>query len=261
MPYALVTGGSRGIGRAIAHCLAQRHYNLLLVARTENQLAEIAEKWEQQYSIEVHYLCQDLTLHDAAPTVAGWVRQHEWPVQVLVNNAGYGRWGNFHELSLESQHKMLRINMDTLFDLTYLMIPILRKQAPAYVLNVGSMAGFQAMATLNAYAASKSFVNLFTRALHDELKPLNISVTLLSPGSVDTNFVAVSGMHHMEKIAQRTSMTAEEVAKAAVKALFKGKKQITPGLPNRLAAFAIKHLPKTWVEKISASVYKLKNKY
>lgn len=260
MPYALITGGSKGIGQAIAECLAQRHTDLLIVARTENIMAENARQWKEKYGIEVHYYCYDLRLPDAARQVFDWVHIHQWPVNILINNAGYGRWGKFNELSLDSQQKMLRINMHTLFDLTYLMIPLLQKNHPAYILNVGSMAGLQAMASLNAYAASKAFVNLFSRALHDELKPLDISVTLLSPGSVNTNFVSVSGMHHMENLARKTSMSADAVAQAAVKALFQKKKQVTPGFPNRLTAFAIKHLPKAWVEHIAASVYKLKEK-
>lgn len=258
MSYALITGGSKGIGQAIARDLARRHFNLLLVARGEKALADHAGQLQTAYGVQVHYLSCDLSLPDAAGQVAGWVLNNGWGLKILVNNAGYGRWGNFHELSLSAQQKMLRINVNTLFDLTHLLIPNLQLNKPAYILNVGSMAGFQAMATLNAYAASKSFVNLFSRALHDELKPTGISVTLLSPGSVNTNFVSSSGMQHMEKIARRTAMTADQVAEIAIKALFKGKKQITPGWTNRLVSLLIKHLPKQLVERVAASAYKLK---
>ena len=177
-----------------------------------------------------------------------------------VNNAGYGLWGYFRELSGESQHHMLQINMMTLFDLTYDLLPILSDHTPSYILNVGSMAGLQAMPSLSGYSASKAFVNTFSRALHDELKPLGITVTVLTPGSVDTNFVAVSGMTHMEEMAKKTSMTPEVVAEAAVRAMFNKKKQVTPGFSNRLASFGVKHMPKGWIEHLVASMYRKKDR-
>lgn len=258
MAYALVTGASKGIGKAIANCLAERKFNLLIVARSENLLLENANFWKEKYDIEVHLFPIDLTQPDAAVKVLEWIHFHQWQVQVLVNNAGYGLWGYFHELSTEAQDKMLQINMQTLFNLTHLMLPLLKKNIPAYILNVGSMAGLQAMPSLSAYSASKAFVNTFSRALHEELRPLNIYVTLLAPGSVDTHFVEVSGMHHMEKIAKKTSMQPEEVAEIAVKALFNRKKQVIPGFSNRLAAYGIKHLSKSLIEKLMASLYRKK---
>lgn len=259
MAYALVTGASKGIGKEIARCLARRQYALLLVARSEDLLQAHATEWSRQYGVEVHYLALDLSLPGAARQVHGWVDRHHWPVQVLVNDAGYGLWGYFHALEREAQNRMLQINMQTLFDLTYLMLPILRENAPAYILQVGSMAGMQAMPSLAGYSASKAFVNTFSRALHEELKPYQVYVTLLAPGSVDTHFVEVSGMHHMEKMAKKTSLSAAVVAGQAIDAMFKRKRQITPGLSNRITAWAIKHLPKSWVEKVIASVYRKKD--
>lgn len=259
MPYALITGASKGIGKAISECLAKRKYDLLLVARSEDLLAQHAERMRQQYSIQVRYLSLDLSGPHAARELSDWVKTNQWPVQVLINNAGYGLWGYFRELSGESQDRMLQINMHTLFNLTYDLLPVLSANRPAYILNVGSMAGLQAMPSLSAYAASKAFVNTLSRGLHEELKPQGISVTLLAPGSVDTHFVAVSGMHHMEKMAKKTSMTPEAVARIAVNRLFQGKKQVIPGFSNRLAALGIKLLPKGWIEKTVANLYRKKD--
>lgn len=258
MAYALVTGASKGIGKAVAACLAQRKFDLLIVARSENLLKENAAFWKEKYGIEVYYFPIDLTQPDAAEKLVEWINSHQWKVQVLVNNAGYGLWGYFYDLSTEAQDKMLQINMQTLFNLTHRMLPLLKNNTPAYILNVGSMAGLQAMPSLSAYSASKAFVNTFSRALHEELLPQNIYVTLLAPGSVDTHFVEVSGMHHMEKIAKKTSMQPGEVAEIAVNALFKKKKQIIPGFSNRLAAYGIKHLSKNLIEKLMASLYRKK---
>lgn len=259
MSYALITGASKGIGKSIAESLARRNYDLLLVARSEDLLESLASEWQEKYRIQVQWLVKDLTQPAAAREVTEWVRAGQWPLQILVNNAGYGLWGYFRELSGDSQHHMLQINMMTLFDLTYDLLPILSAHTPAYILNVGSMAGLQAMASLSAYSASKAFVNTFSRALHDELKPLGVSVTVLTPGSVDTHFVEVAGMTHMEAIAKKTSMTPEAVAEAAVRAMLNKKKQVTPGFSNRLASFGIKHLPKGWIENLVASMYRKKN--
>ncbi|HEX5554572.1 MAG TPA: SDR family oxidoreductase [Chitinophagaceae bacterium] len=260
MSYALVTGASKGIGKAIARCLAGRGYGLLLVARSEELLRENAEKWKNEYSVDVRYLSMDLSAPDSPQRVFEWVNESGVPLNILINNAGYGLWGNFHTLSLERQMNMLQINITTLVNLTHKMIPLLQKNTPAYILNVGSMAGLQAMPSVNAYSASKAFVNSFSRGLYHELKPSGIQVTVLVPGSVDTNFVEVSGMQHMEEKARRASMSAEQVAGIAVKALFNKKIAVIPGGSNRLMAFGIKHLPKFWVEKMAASLYRKREK-
>lgn len=258
MTYALVTGASKGIGKAIAERLAERGFGLLLVARTGELLQQQAELLEKKYGIKAHSLALDLSNSASAEKMAAWVNGLGVPLQVLVNNAGYGIWGNFAELSLDRQLHMLQINIATLFEATHRLIPLLKNSAPAYILNVGSMAGLQAMPSVAAYAASKAFVNTFSRGLSHELKPQGISVTVLVPGSVDTNFVEVSGMQHMEQKARKASMTAQEVAAAAVDALFKKKIAVIPGFSNRLMAFAVKHLPRIWVEQTVARLYRKK---
>jgi short-subunit dehydrogenase len=255
MTYALVTGASKGIGKAIAERLAERGFGLLLVARSGELLQQQADLLEKKYGIKAHSLALDLSNSGSAEKMAGWVSGLDVPLGVLVNNAGYGIWGSFGELSLDRQLHMLQINIATLFEATHRLIPLLKKNAPAYILNVGSMAGLQAMPSVAAYAASKAFVNTLSRGLSHELRPAGISVTVLIPGSVDTNFVEVSGMQHMAQKAGRNSMTAEQVATAAVDALFKKKIAVIPGFSNRLMAFAMKHLPRVWVEQVIAKLY------
>ncbi len=259
MSYALITGSSKGIGKAIAECLAKRKYDLLLVARSENLLQQVAKEINDKYKVDVKWLSLDLSRLDSASQVKNWVVQNNFSVSVLVNNAGYGLWGNFHELSLEEQNDMVQLNVGTLINLTYLMIPVLQKEPKAYILNTGSMAGLQAIPTLNLYAASKAFVNTFTRALAHELKQTNISVSLLAPGSVDTNFVERSGMLHMQKMSDKMAMTAEVVADISVKGMFKGKREIVPGFSNRFGALMVRLLPKSVIEKIASSLYKKKD--
>lgn len=259
MNYVLITGSSKGIGKAIAECFAKRKYDVLLVARSEILLQQVATEIIDTYNVDVKYAVIDLAENNSAARVKDWIVQNNFPVSVLVNNAGYGLWGNFHELPLEEQNNMLQLNVGTLINLTYLMIPVLQKQPEAYILNTGSMAGLQALPTLNLYAASKVFVNNFTRALRHELKKTNISVSLLVPGSVDTGFVKRSGMLHMQKMADKMSMTAAAVAEIAVKGMLSGKREIVPGLSNRFSAAMIKLLPRILIENIAGSLYKKKD--
>ena len=256
--YALVTGGSKGIGKAIAECLAKKKYNLLLVARSEKLLRDVAEEINHQFNVDVKWLALDLSAPQAASELKNWVTRNNFPVSILINNAGFGLWGNFHELSLEDQNNMLRLNVFTLVDLTWLMIPVLRLQPKSYILNTGSLAGLQAVPTLNLYAASKAMVNSFTRGLWYELKNTNISVSLLSPGSVRTNFMDRAGLQHLQKTAEKFSMDPEEIAAIAVKGMFLGKKEIMPGFVNRFSAAMVKILPKSFIENVTASAYKKK---
>src|SRR5690348_11266182 len=145
MTYALVTGASKGIGKAIAACLAERGFGLLLIARSEGLLRQNAEELQEKYRIKAHYLALDLSQAGSGERAAAWAAGLGVPLNVLVNNAGYGIWGNFHLVSLERQMHMLQINIATLFELTYRLIPVLQKNTPAWILNVGSMAGLQAM--------------------------------------------------------------------------------------------------------------------
>ncbi|MEO8853024.1 MAG: SDR family oxidoreductase [Ginsengibacter sp.] len=256
--YALVTGGSKGIGKAIAECLAKKKYNLLLVARSEEILRDVAEEINKEYNVDVKWLALDLSESTAASQVNNWITKNNFQVSILINNAGYGLWGNFHELPLEDQNNMLRLNVFTLVNLTYLMIPALMLQPKAYILNTGSLAGYQAMPTLNLYAASKALVNFFTRALRYELKDTSISVSLLSPGSVRTNFMDRAGLQHLQKTADKFSMDPEEIAAIAVKGMFHEKKEIMPGFVNRFTAGLVKLMPKSFIENVTASAYKKK---
>ena len=258
MSYALVTGSSKGIGKAIAENLAKRKYNVLLVARSEKLLRELAEDIKQKYEVDANWIALDLSKLTAAAEVENWVKQNNFPVSILINNAGYGLWGNFHELALEDQNNMLRLNTHTLVNLTYLMIPVLMIQPNSYILNTGSLAGYQAMPTFNLYAASKALVNFFTRGLRHELKDTNISVSLLSPGSVRTNFMERAGLGHLQKMSEKISMDPEEIAAIAVKGMFAKKKEIMPGLINQFSAAMIKILPKSFIENVAASAYKKK---
>lgn len=256
MTYALITGASKGIGLSMAHALASRKYNLLLIARSEKELAAAAATLESQHQVKVAWLAIDLSLPDSAPRVAEWCKAGQYPISILINNAGYAVWGNFEDRSLEEHQQMIQVNAETPVALCHYLLPTLRQQSQSYILNVSSTAAYQAVSTLALYAASKSFMLLFTRGLRQELKGSNVAVSCLCPGPVKTNFIDRAGMQAIKETADKYGMMPDDVAEAAIKGMFKKKAEMIPGFTNALTAFLTKIVPKGLVENIAANLYK-----
>lgn len=255
MKTALVTGGSRGIGRALALELARRGYNLLLTARSAADLEQVAAE-ARLLGREAHVLPLDLAGTNAAATLATWVQAQPGELTVLVNNAGYGIWGRFEELPLESQLNMLQLNMQLPIMLTHLLLPALHRAKKAYVLNVASTAAYQAVPTLALYAASKAFLLSFSRGLRYELRESGVSVCCLSPGSTSTNFADRAGMNaELQATANKVAMTPEQVAQAGIRALLAGEAEIIPGALNKVSAALTSVVPKSLTERIAAGIY------
>ncbi|CAL1519869.1 SDR family NAD(P)-dependent oxidoreductase [Chitinophaga sp. MM2321] len=256
MSYALVTGAAKGIGKAIAAELAARNYHLLLVDFDGNTLAATAEALAAQYHVNVHTLHQDLSEPDALLHITAWTSSWHDQLNVVVNNAGYGLNGAFENSSLPEQFNIIDVNIKAQVGLSYAYIPVLRKFQRAYLLNLASTTAYQTVPYLNIYAASKAFALSFTRGLRHELRDSPISVSALSPGSTDTDFVNRARMGDAtRKLADRFNMTPEKVASIAIDGLFKGKAEIIPGFINKLNAFLPKFFPKTFVEKIAGNIY------
>jgi short-subunit dehydrogenase len=256
MEYALITGASKGIGKAVAEELARRKFNLLLVARSGELLQQVAYDMETRYGIKADWLALDLSSADAAQKVIDWCRAKQYSVGVLVNNAGYGLSGPFEKYALSEHLNMMQLNMTTLVSLTRLFLPELRRQPRAYILNIASSAAYQAVPGLSLYAATKSFVLAFSRGLHQELHKTTVSVTCISPGATDTDFpnraqVGEKGM----KAAQKLNMTPAAVASLAVKAMLAGKAELITGFVNKLGAAMAWLLPKTLVERTAMKIY------
>lgn len=258
MPFALITGGNKGIGKCIATELAKRKYPVLLVARDEKSLQEHASSLSNTYGIAAHYLALDLGKIDATRILMDWITSNNYNVGILVNNAGYGLSGLFTKYSANDHILMMRVNMEVPVAITAALIPMLTKNAPAYILNVASTAAYQAVPGLTAYAASKSFILSFSRGLGHELKNNGISVTAVSPGSTDTNFANRADVGPKAlKTAEKVNMTPEAVAKIAVAALFDKKPEVIAGIINKLGAFFVWLLPKKLAESIAAGLYGL----
>jgi len=256
-PYALITGASKGIGKAIAYELAKQGYPLLLVARSEDELKVLSDDLQVKYGINTAVLSIDLSINGASQKVTDWIETNYFPVGILINNAGYGVWGDFSKSSLTDQLGMMQLNMNVVVELSHLLVPILSQEKQAYILNISSTAAYQAVPTLAVYSATKAFVLSFTRALRFELAPTSISVTCFSPGPVDTGFAARAGLNALSKMAEKFNMQPDEVAKMAIKAMFSKKSEVIPGFTNIVSVYANRVLPKGFIEKTAAGIYKI----
>ncbi|MFV5685977.1 SDR family NAD(P)-dependent oxidoreductase [Flavobacterium sp. GB2R13] len=257
MTYALITGASKGIGKAIAEELAQRKYNLLLVARSADSLKEIADNLSKKHHIKVAYLAIDLSLNESTSQVYQWCEANKYQVQILINNAGYGLSGPFKSSSIAENINMMHLNTRTLVQMCHQFLPMLQQQKQAYILNIASTAAYQAVPGLCLYAATKAFVLHFSRGLRHELLGSSISVTSVSPGATNTDFASRAKVGKKAlKAAEKVNMTAEQVAKLAVNALFNKKPEIVTGFVNQLGVFFAWLLPKSILEQIAGDLYK-----
>jgi short-subunit dehydrogenase len=256
MAYALITGASKGIGKAIAIELASRKTDVLLVARSAENLQHLADELGKKYDIKTAYLALDLSAENAAQQVFDWCRKENFSINILVNNAGYGLSGKFDKYTLEENLNMLQLNTMVPVALTQLFLPQLLSQPKAYILNTASSAAYQSVPGLSLYAATKAFLLSFSRGLHQELRTTTVSVTCVSPGATDTDFVVRAQLGPKGlKAAQQVNMTPEAVAKIAVKAMFRRKPEVIAGTINKAGIFMAWLLPKGLVERTAMKIY------
>lgn len=256
MGYALVTGASKGIGKAIAEKLAAEKFDLILVARSPELLGKVATGIRERFGVKADWLSLDLSVPGASQKVFDWCGEKGYSVQALVNNAGYGLSGPFEKYSAAENLDMMQVNMSALVHLTRLFLPQLHRQSKAYILNIASSAAYQAVPLLSLYSATKAFVLFFSRGLRQELAKSSVSVSCVCPGATDTDFpnranIGEKGM----KAASRLNMTPEAVASLAVKGMLAGKGEIITGFVNKAGAFMAWLLPKTFVERTAMKIY------
>ncbi len=259
MGYALVTGASKGIGKAIAKELAKRQYDILLVARSSSQLTATAEEITKQFGVKTDCLAIDLSLPGSTYELFDWCKINKYSVEVLVNNAGYGLSGPVDKYTMDEYTAMMQVNMNAVVGLCHLFLPELKKIPQAYILNIASTTAYQSVPGLALYAASKSFVLSYSRTLTYELRKTTVSVTCVSPGSTDTDFVNRANMSkNTRKAADKFNMTPEAVAAIAVKAMLHKRTEVITGAVNKLGAFLVWLLPKKFVEAQVAAIYDIK---
>ncbi|HUF10534.1 MAG TPA: SDR family oxidoreductase [Rhodothermales bacterium] len=238
---ALVTGASSGIGLEFARLLAAEGRDLLLVARSQDRLEEIKDELVARHGVIVRCLAVDLTHQDAAERVANAAAGLF--VDLLINNAGVGVLGRFHETNRDDQLNLTRLNVDAVVELTHRFVGPMIEHGQGGVLNVASMAGFTPGPLMSTYYASKAFVVSFTEALALELRDTGVTVSALCPGPVPTNFQARAGIVRKGSTVL-PSLSARYVAEAGLKGLRAGKTVVVPGLLNKVLVAVMRVTPR-----------------
>jgi len=251
LPYALVAGGSKGIGYAIAEALAKRGYNLILIARHADSLIAAKNKLESLYQVHVDILSYDLSLDGSATAIADWCMARNIPLKMLCNVAGFGGSRDYLSLSLDSLRYMINLNIGSAMSLTLTLLPLLEKNAPSYILNVGSMAGFAPIPVKNMYSATKSAVVFFSYSLRYQLQEKNISVSVLCPGPVFTKpEIKKDTKEKLGWIGMRMAISPEKVGEIAVRETLNKKLVIVPGTISKIMAFFVRALPRRFIVAI-----------
>jgi short-subunit dehydrogenase len=243
-PYALVAGGSKGIGYGIAEALARRHYNLILIARNWDSLQSAKIKLESKYGVHVDLLSYDLSREPSADEIAQWCIQRDIPLQILCNVAGAGGARDYLATSLDTLRYMVRLNIESGMALTMKLLPLLEKNGPSYILNVASMAGFAPIPVKNMYSATKSAVIYFSYALRYQVKDKNISVSCLAPGPVFTKPEIIEDTKQkLGWLGMKMEVPAHRVGEIAVRKMLKGKLLIVPGTLAKISSWIIRAMP------------------
>jgi uncharacterized protein len=250
---ALVTGASSGIGMAFARALRARGHRLVLVARRADRLQALAQELGGPEHAGV--LALDLAARDAGEQLAAEVAAHGWSVDLLVNNAGLGHTGPFHEAPPDRLLAVVDVNVRAAVDVARRFLPPMVERRRGALINVVSMSAFQPVPFLAAYAASKAFLLSFTESLAVELRGTGVAVQALCPGNIPTEFQAVAGTDRVRF--NRTPATpAEDVARASLEALDRGKLVVIPGLKDRLSVRLQPFLPRSLVRRVAGELFR-----
>lgn len=256
-PYALITGGSKGIGYAIAEALAKRRYNLILVARAADMLLIAKNNLESVYNIHVEILVNDLSREGSADEISQWCISRDIPLKLLCNNAGMGGADDYLSASLDTMRYMVRLNVESGMALTFRLLPLLEKNTPSYILNVASMAGFAPIPIKNLYAATQSAVIFFSYALRYQLKDKNISVSCFAPGPVYTKpEIVKETKKQLGWWADKIAVSPKRAGEIAVRNTLRKKMIIVPGTLAKLISMFLRVIPTRIITAIYAAFKK-----
>jgi uncharacterized protein len=237
--WVLITGASTGIGAEFARLFAADGFNLVLIARDEARLNALARSLKSEYPIETRVVLKDLALPEAAKGI--FTATADLPVSILVNNAGFGGTGPFAASGLQKQSDMMQVNMTALVQLTHLFLQPMLKRHTGRILNVASTGAFQPGPFKAIYFATKSFVFSFSHALANEVAGSGVTVTVLCPGTTDTEFHQRSG--GKPTAGGYSMMSAPSVALAGYRGLMQGRRTVIPGLFNKITALLVRLVP------------------
>ena len=251
--WALVTGASAGIGKALAAELAAGGTNLILTARRRDRLMELAKQFHAKHKISTEIFEADLA-HPSAPNeIFQFTKEKGIAVDLLINNAGFGQYGELSSVDPQRLLDMVQVNCSAVLHLTRLFLPDMIARQHGGVLIVASTVAFQAVPYISTYAATKVFDLFLAEGLAEEMKPHGIRVCALCPGATESEFHDAAG--HPGH-ARRRGETAEKVAKTGLRALAAGKSYVISGLGNYLGAQGQRLVPRRFVTRIAAKMFR-----
>jgi uncharacterized protein len=253
--WALVTGASAGIGVALGRELAAGGTNLILTARRLDRLQELAQRLAADHKVSVEVFPADLTHTSAPEQIFSFTRNKGVPVDLLINNAGFGIYGEFASQDTGRLLDMVQVNCSAVVHLTRLYLPEMKARRRGDILIVASTAAFQSVPYISTYAATKAFDLLFAEGLAEEAKPHGIRVCALCPGSTESEFHEVAGQGSVVA-SMRKKETAEKVARTGLHALAAGKSYVISGAGNYWGTHLQRLVPRRMVAKIAARMFR-----
>ena len=251
--WALVTGASAGIGVALARELAAVGANLLLTARRRDRLDQLAQNLKQTHAIKTEIFAADLAWPDAPEKIHAFTHEKGIAVEILINNAGFGQYGELPEVGVQRLLHMVQVNCTAVVHLTRLFLPGMIQRRRGDILILASTAAFQAVPYISTYAATKAFDLLFAEGLAEEMTPHGIRVCALCPGSTESEFHAVA---NQERFTAKHQETAEKVARTGLEALAAGKSYVISGFGNYLGAQSQRLVPRRLVTRFAANMFR-----
>jgi len=255
--WALITGASAGIGVALARELAAGGTNLVLTARRRDRLAGLAGELSAKHDIRTLVCVADLAQPSGAREIFAFTEGKNISVDLLVNNAGFGAYGEFYKTQLDRLLEMVQVNVSAVVHLTHLYLPGMIARRGGDILILASTAAFQAVPYITTYAATKSFDLHFAEGLAEEVRHHGIRVCALCPGSTESEFLDVAGQRLHTR---RPQETARKVARVGLRALAAGKSSVISGFTNWLGAETVRFVPRPMVTRIAGGMFRPKEK-
>jgi short-subunit dehydrogenase len=249
---AFITGASSGIGLDLAQLMAP-NFDLIITARNQAELEKIAKELQTAHGNYVHVIPADLAQPEAPQQIFAEIERRGLPVDILINNAGFGSYGTFAESDPRTSLSMVEVNIAALTALTRLALPGMIQRKRGRIMNVASTAGFQPGPLMAVYYATKAYVIMFSEAIANELKASGITVTCLCPGATATNFAGRANMEE-SRLFKLGAMKSRDVALTGYKGMMAGKGLVIPGFLNKTVAMSVRFSPRKLVTAISRSL-------
>jgi len=249
--FVLITGATSGIGFELGKIFSRKGYNLILVARNEDCLKKAKNEFTSNFHNHIYVIPIDLSQYDAPQKIYNRLKKEAITVNILVNNAGFGIYGDFTTVDVEKHINLIQVNITALTALSRLFLSDMIKRKEGKLLNIASTAAFQPGPHMVTYYASKAYVLSFSEALASELKGTGVTVTTLCPGPTKTNFEKESNVNKSRLFKVIKPMSAEVVAQKGYDGLMKGKTIVIPGWRNAFLAFGNRFVPRSISTQLS----------